>query len=198
MISFETLRRRRISLSFTAPVPQINVCAHLLIGNMVAYRRRKGNKVAYVTTPSPEHRDSAAPTLFGDLLALSRRSWIHQMADGLARRGYHDYRRSDAAVFRRLLRGPTAVGRLDEVLGASRQAARKIVEGLEQRRYVTTERDPDDARRLIVSLTPAGEAYARAVVDVIESLNRGLVGRVEPEDLAATRRVLLAVISGES
>jgi DNA-binding MarR family transcriptional regulator len=120
------------------------------------------------------------------------------MADGLERRGYGDYRPSDAVVFRRLLRGPTAVGRLDEVLGASRQAARKVVGGLEQRHYVTTERDPADARRLIVSLTKAGEAYARAVVEVIEALNLELTEQVDSEDLAAARSVLLAVISGES
>ena len=104
------------------------------------------------------------PTLFGDQLALARRSWVRRMAAGLGRAGYDDYRPSDAAVFRRLLRGPTPVGRLVDVLGATRQAARKIVEGLERRGYVTTERDATDARRLIVSLTPAGEGYARAVV----------------------------------
>jgi DNA-binding MarR family transcriptional regulator len=119
------------------------------------------------------------------------------MADGLRRSGYDDYRPSDAAVFRRLLRGPTAVGRLDEVLGVTRQAARKVIEGLEQRNYVTTERDPADARRLIVSLTPAGAAYAHAVVDVIETLNEELGKKVEPGDLAAARSVLLVVIAGE-
>jgi DNA-binding MarR family transcriptional regulator len=119
------------------------------------------------------------------------------MAEGLSRRGYDDYRPTDAAVFRHLLRGPTAVGRLDEVLGASRQAARKVVEGLELRNYAITRRDPADGRRLIVLLTPAGEDYARAVVDVIGSLNRGLMRSVEPGDLAAARRVLLAVLAGE-
>jgi DNA-binding MarR family transcriptional regulator len=120
------------------------------------------------------------------------------MADGLEARGYEDYRPTDAAVFRRLLRGPTAVGQLDEVLGVSRQAARKIVGGLEQRHYVTTGRDPADARRLMVSLTPAGGAYARAVVEVIEALNLELTEQVDPEDLSAARSVLLAVISGDS
>lgn len=57
------------------------------------------------------------------------------------------------------------MGRLDDVLGVSRQAARKVVEGLEQRSYVTAERDPADARRLIVSLTQTGQAYALAVVE---------------------------------
>jgi len=140
---------------------------------------------------------SSGPLLFGDLLALARRSWIRQMAEGLSQLGYDDYRPTDAAVFRRLLRGPIAVGRLDEVLGASRQAARKVVEGLERRNHVTTERDPEDARRLIVSLTPVGESYAEAVVNVIESLNEGMVASVEPGDLAAARRVLLGVMAGE-
>jgi len=119
------------------------------------------------------------------------------MADGLHRRGYDDYRPSDAAVFRRLLRGPAPVGRLVGVLGVSRQAARKIVEGLEQRGFVTTGRDTADARRVIVSLTPPGEAYARSVVEVVETLNRALTRQVDPDDLAAARGVLLAVIAGE-
>ena len=137
-----------------------------------------------------------APLLFGDLLALARRSWIGQMASGLEQLGYDDYRPTDAVVFRRLQRGPVAVGRLDEVLGASRQAARKVVEGLERRSYAATERDPKDARRLIVSLTPVGRTYAEAVVNVIESLNEGLATSVAPGDLAAARTVLLAVLAG--
>ncbi len=147
-----------------------------------------------MTAPEPDLQQG--PALFGDLLALSRRSWIRQMADGLSRQGYDDYRPTDAATFRHLLHGPTAVGRLDEVLGASRQAARTVVEGLELRHYVTTERDPNDARRLIVVLTPAGEDYARAVVDVIQSLDQRLRRSVEPGDLAAARRVLLVVLAG--
>jgi len=127
----------------------------------------------------------------------SRAVRTRRTADGLTRRSYDDYRATDAAVFCRLLQGPTAVGRLNEVLGASRQAARKVVEGLEQRSYVTTERDPKDARRLIVSLTPVGKAYAEAVVDVIDSLNQGLTDGVARDDLAATRRVLFAVLAGE-
>jgi DNA-binding MarR family transcriptional regulator len=148
-------------------------------------------------TMSPSPGPTTGPARFGDLLALARRSWIRQMADGLRRRGYGDYRASDAAACRRLLRGPIPVGRLAEGQGVSRQAARKIVEGLEQRNYVTTRRDTDDARRLNVALTPAGEAYAQAVVAVIESLNRALTERVDPAAMAAAREVLLAVLAAE-
>lgn len=138
----------------------------------------------------------AGPPLFGDLLALARQRWIRQMAAGLARRGYGDYRRTDAAVCRRLLRGPTAVGQLAAGLGMTRQAARKIVEGLEVRRLATTARDAGDARRVIVSLTPAGERYARTVVDVLTALNDELARRIDPDALAAASHVLRAVIEG--
>ncbi len=148
-------------------------------------------------TSKPSSGPPSGPALFGDLLALSRRSWIRQMAEGLRRKGYDDYRPSDAAVFRHLLPGPSSVGEVTAAFGASRQAARKVVAGLERRGYVSTERDSTDARRLVVSLTPSGQAYGRAVVEVIEAVNRELTERVDAEQLAATRQVLLEVISGE-
>ena len=141
-------------------------------------------------------RPGGGTPLFGDLLALARQSWVRQMAERLAALGYDDYRRSDAAVFRRLLRGPAAVGQLGAVLGVTRQAARKVVEGLEQRQFATVERDARDGRRMNVLLTPAGERYAGAVVDVLGALDAELTVRVESDALAATRQVLRAVIDG--
>jgi len=140
---------------------------------------------------------STAPYLFGDLLALARLSWVRQMAARLEQLGYRDYRRSDAAVMRLLRRGPVPVGRLGSVLGVSRQAARKVVDGLARRDYALTERDLHDSRRLNVVLTPTGEAYARAVVEVMAAINHELTEKVDPAQLAAAEEVLRAAISGE-
>ncbi len=142
-------------------------------------------------------KKSNVPYLFGDLLALARLSWVRQMAARLERLGYHDYRRSDAAVLRLLRRGPVPVGRMGPVLGVSRQAGRKVVDGLARRDFARTERDVHDSRRLNVVLTPAGEAYARAVIEVIHEVNRDLTGRVEPAKLAAAEEVLWAAIGGK-
>jgi DNA-binding MarR family transcriptional regulator len=117
------------------------------------------------------------------------------MAARLGRLGYHDYRRTDAIVCRILLRGPVPIGRLGTALGVTRQAARKIVEGLEQRTYVVTERDGVDGRRLNAKLTPTGTHYAQAVVGVIEDLNGLLTARVEPDELATALSVLGQVIA---
>jgi DNA-binding MarR family transcriptional regulator len=141
---------------------------------------------------------SSAPYLFGDLLALARLSWVRQMADRLGRLGYADYRRSDAMALRMLSRGPVSVGGLGTELGVTRQAARKVIDGLEQRDFVRTERDAQDSRVLNVFLTPAGAAYARAVIEAIYALNREFCERVDPAHLTTADLVLRAVIEADS
>jgi len=136
----------------------------------------------------------ANPYRFGDMLALARQSWVHRMAAELADRGFADYRLTDAATLRRLRRGPASVGELGVPLGVTRQAARKVVRGLEERGYASTQVDAGDARRLNVILTPAGRGYADAVTEVIAGLNRAVAARVAADQLAAADAVLRASI----
>lgn len=135
---------------------------------------------------------------FGDLLALARQSWLNAMASRLAERGYEGYRRSDALTIRLLRRGPLAVGKLGTALGVTRQAARKVADGLVQRGFATTSRDPQDSRQINIALTTEGEDYAQAVVAVIDELNREVRSRTSPADLAAADTVLRAVLFDES
>jgi DNA-binding MarR family transcriptional regulator len=90
-----------------------------------------------------------------------------------------------------------SIGRLGAALGVTRQAARKVADGLVLRGYATTARDGADTRQVNVTLTPAGEAYAEAVTKVIERLNRDLIRRVDPADLAGADAVLRAVLADE-
>ncbi|MGH2872381.1 MAG: MarR family winged helix-turn-helix transcriptional regulator [Solirubrobacteraceae bacterium] len=129
---------------------------------------------------------------FGDLLALAREHWVRQMAQRLAAAGHRDYRRSDAAAVRLLARGPRSIGEVGEALAISRQAARKLVNGLERRGYATTARDGRDARRLNVSLTAHGESFAVAIVEAIEVLNRALAERVDAASMRSADAVLRA------
>ena len=142
-------------------------------------------------------RKSTSPYRFGDLLALARQSWIAQMAGGLAARGYGDYRRSDAAAVRLLQRGPMSIGRLGAALGVTRQAARKVADGLERRGFASLARDEFDARQVMIKLTSDGEAYAGAVRTVIEKLNRSVTRKVKPADLATADAVLRAVLADD-
>jgi DNA-binding MarR family transcriptional regulator len=142
--------------------------------------------------------ESTPPYRFGDLVALARLSWVGQMTSRLEGLGYAGFRRGDAAVMRLLLRGPLPVGRLGAALGVTRQAARKVADGLEQRGYATTERDARDTRQLNITLTPVGRDYARAVTAVTEELNREVAGRVSPAQLAAADAVLRAALFDDS
>ena len=80
----------------------------------------------------------------------------------------------------------------------TRQAARKVADGLEQRGYATTERDPRDTRQLNVTLTQLGRDYTRAVIGVIGELNLEVARRVSPAQLAAADAVLRAALFDDS
>jgi DNA-binding MarR family transcriptional regulator len=128
------------------------------------------------------------------MLGMARQSWVDRMTKLLAELGFSGYRRTDAAVTRMLLRAPVPIGKLGTSLGVTRQAARKIVAGLEQRRYVRTERGSHDSRQLNAMLTPLGEDYARAVASVIDEMNRQVYLRVTHQQMLGADSVLRAVI----
>jgi DNA-binding MarR family transcriptional regulator len=135
------------------------------------------------------------PVLFGDLLALARRGWVSEMARRLENKGFHDYRRSDAATLRWLQHGSRPLSDLATTLGVTRQGGRKVVDGLVARGFALMDRDAQDARRVNVSLTTAGHEYAAAVVDVVRALNQELDTRLDPYDLVIVKSVLRSVSS---
>jgi hypothetical protein len=118
---------------------------------------------------------------------MARQSWVDQLAGRLAELGFAGYRRTDAAVMRMLLRSPVPIGKLGSSLGVTRQAARKSVTGLEQRRSV-------DSRQLNATLIPLGEDYARALVTVMDELNRQVSIRVTHQQMLGADAVLRALI----
>jgi DNA-binding MarR family transcriptional regulator len=140
------------------------------------------------------HETSTSAYRFGDLLAITREFWVREMVNELAAAGFADYRRSDAALVRLLMRGPRSVGRIGDALEVSRQAARKLVRGLEERGYARSETSPEDARRLDVSLTARGEEFGRAIRVAVEVLNERVADRVTPAQLRAADAVLRAAL----
>jgi DNA-binding MarR family transcriptional regulator len=136
---------------------------------------------------------ATVPYRFGDLLALARRSWVRQITHALEQAGYAGYRLSDAWLLRLLTDQPLPVGRLGEAMGVTRQAARKLAGGLAERGYAALTADPADGRRTLVTLTEAGQVYARVVADAQHVMNTAIADRVRPADLAIADSVLRAV-----
>jgi DNA-binding MarR family transcriptional regulator len=135
---------------------------------------------------------------FGELLGLARRSWLKKVASDLEARGFPEFRVSDAGSVRLLFVAPRTVGELGQLLGITRQGARKLAANLEARGYATVARDVDDARKLNVTLTEDGLAYGRAISEVITLLNLALSRGVQPKQLQAADTVLRAVIHDEA
>lgn len=112
------------------------------------------------------------------------------MATRLAALGFDDYRRSDALALRWLAHGPTPLAALNAKFGVSRQATRKVVDGLVERNYATVQPDPVDARRRIVKLSQRGREYAAVVITTVHELNADVTRGVDPERLATALSVL--------
>jgi DNA-binding MarR family transcriptional regulator len=112
------------------------------------------------------------------------------MSRRLADQGFDDYRVSDALAVRLLTHGALPLAEFTSVLDVSRQAARKVVDGLVERGYARVRTDATDRRRRSVQLTPRGRVFAAAVIDAIHDLNDELVEKVDPVHLEGARTVL--------
>ncbi|MGH9057613.1 MAG: MarR family transcriptional regulator, partial [Acidimicrobiales bacterium] len=113
-----------------------------------------------------------------------------------ASKGFSDFRRSDTASMRILARSAEPIGRLGDGLGISRQAARKLADGLVARGYAELVDDAADARRRLVQLTRRGLDYHRALAEASTALNQE-VRRLSASDQVAADTVLRAVLTDE-
>jgi DNA-binding MarR family transcriptional regulator len=68
------------------------------------------------------------------------------------------------------------------------------VRAMERAGYVTRRHEPGDRRAVHVYLTPAGRRLKRKLVPLAEDVNAIAVRGARKRDIAATRRLLLAII----
>jgi DNA-binding MarR family transcriptional regulator len=76
------------------------------------------------------------------------------------------------AALQRLLDGPLDISTLADGLGTSVSATTRLVDGLERNRWIERKGDPDDRRRVLIELSPTGEAQARELLAMTEGLIR--------------------------
>ncbi len=74
-----------------------------------------------------------------------------------------------AAMAKLLERGPLSQNELGRLTAMDVATIKGVVDRLRQRKLVTSKKDPQDARRQLVSLTPKGEETIHAVIpDAVE------------------------------
>ncbi len=130
------------------------------------------------------------------LLRGARTAYGSAIRADLDTAGCDDVPRNGIYVIGAIARTEAPLGDIIDQLGVSKQAAGALVDTLVTRGYLDRTIDPEDRRRLRVSLTERGEAAAEVVRAAVERMDAALLARVGPEHVAHTRATLAALITG--
>jgi len=135
------------------------------------------------------------------LLRHARTTYGRAMRRALADAGCDDVPKNGLYVIGGLALGPlnggangVPLGALVRDLDVSKQAAGQLVDTLVLRGYLERAPDPQDRRKLTVTLTPRGQAAAAAQASARERIDAELLARVGEKHVKATRATLAALI----
>lgn len=127
------------------------------------------------------------------LLRAARGSYGHVVRAAFAEAGFDDIPRNGAYVLARSYDGSAPLGDLTRELGISKQAVSQLIDIMVMRGYMQRTVDPEDRRRMLVTLTPRGDDAARVSWEAAKSVDAELAGRLSPEGVAALRAGLIAL-----
>jgi DNA-binding MarR family transcriptional regulator len=128
------------------------------------------------------------------LLRAAGKAYAAATGRALAEAGFDDIPRDGSYVVSGIARTGAPLGDIITALGVSKQAAGQLVDTLVVRGYLARAIDPDDRRRLTVSLTARGEAAAAAIRSAVDRVDADLAARVGPEFVLHTRATLVALM----
>lgn len=145
-----------------------------------------------MTTDEPWYQTIPMPAL----LRHARTTYGTAMRRALAEAGYDDVPKNGLYVIGGLALGEGGVplGQLIEELRISKQAAGQLVDTLVTRGYLERVPDPQDRRKLTVSLTERGQAAAAAQLEARLRVDAELSTAAGAEDIRRTRRTLAVLI----
>lgn len=94
-----------------------------------------------------------------------------------------------------LARTGTPLSDIIRDLGVSKQAAGQLVDSLVARSFLDRAVDPEDHRRLRVTLTERGQEAASVIRSAVEKVDGALAARMGAEYVAHTRLTLAALVT---
>jgi DNA-binding MarR family transcriptional regulator len=83
---------------------------------------------------------------------------------------------------------------LSEQAGVMEPTTFSALQAMEKLGYITRLKMPDNRKQVRIFVTPQGAALRSAIVPLAEEVNQIALDGVPPEDIAATRRTLLAML----
>ena len=143
-----------------------------------------------------ENRDWLDEVAFPALLRAARTAYGAAIRASLAEAGCDGVPRNGSYVIGAIARTGAPLSQIIKELGVSKQAAGQLVDTLFMRGYLDRSVDPEDRRRLTISLTERGHAAAAVIRSAVERVDAGLVDRVGPEYVMHARMTLAALIEG--
>ena len=128
------------------------------------------------------------------LLRAARTTYGSAIRKALAEAGCGDVPRDGIYVLGAVARRGSPLSEIITELGVSKQTAGQLVDTLVVRGYLDRAPDPDDRRRLTLTLTERGRIAAGASRSAIVGVGAELVARVGAESVALTRATLGALV----
>jgi len=128
------------------------------------------------------------------LLRAARRTYGSAIRVALAEVGCDDVPRNGSFLIGGIARGGSPLSGITRELGVSKQAAGQLVDTLVLRGYLERSPDPDDRRRLTVTLTDRGRLAADASRRAVGTVDAELAARLGDEPVTQARAVLMELI----
>ncbi len=128
------------------------------------------------------------------LLRHARVTYGVAMRKALAEAGFDDLPKNGLYVIGGLGTGEFPLGQLIKDLRVSKQAAGQLVDTLVLRGYLERTVDPDDRRKLTVTLTERGRAAAAAQTAGRDRIDAALTAQAGRENVRVTRCTLASLI----
>ena len=133
------------------------------------------------------------PVVIPALLRAARGSYRRAIQLALAERGFDDVPRNGAFVISAVGNHGAPLADAVAGLGVSKQAASQLVDTLVLRGYVERSPDPNDRRRMNVTLTERGVGAADVIRDARISVDERLAAEISETEMRGLRAGLEAL-----
>jgi DNA-binding MarR family transcriptional regulator len=141
-----------------------------------------------------EKRTADEPVVFAALLRAARLAYGGAIRIALMEAGLDDIPKNGIFVIGAISRTRAPLAQIIDSLGVSKQSAGQLVDTLALRGYIERDIDPEDRRRLTVTLTARGREAAAIARAAVERIDAALLKKVGREHVAHTRATLFALI----
>jgi len=121
------------------------------------------------------------------LLRMARKAYGNAVRSAFADAGFGDVPRNGAYVLVRVHGDNSPFAALTRELGISKQAVSQLIDTMVMRGYIERTPDREDRRRMLLTLTPRGEAAARVCWETALDVDEELGRRLTPSGVTALR-----------